>query len=114
MRRSWRESSRRRRSSTDVPEAIAPGVIDDLRERLERTRLPNAIDGIGWEQGTDLDYLTGLLEYWRDGYDWRRCEQELAAHSEHTIAITEAGPQVLTRRPAASLPIGHAKDVLEA
>jgi microsomal epoxide hydrolase len=70
-----------------VPGAVAPAVLDDLRDRLGRTRLPNAVEGIGWEQGTDLEHLVGLLEYWRDGYDWRRCEQELAALDEHSIDV---------------------------
>jgi len=62
-------------------------VLEDLRERLARTRLPDAIDGVGWEQGTDRDYLATLLEYWRDGYDWRACERQLASHDEHVIEI---------------------------
>jgi hypothetical protein len=41
----------------DVPDA----VLDDLRLRLERTRFPNAIDGVGWEQGTDRAYLRELV-----------------------------------------------------
>ena len=41
-------------------------VLDDLRTRLARTRLPNQIDGAGWDQGTELGYLQELLGYWRD------------------------------------------------
>jgi pimeloyl-ACP methyl ester carboxylesterase len=70
-----------------VPEPVAEEVLDDLRARLARTRLPNAIDGIGWDQGTELEYLSGLLAYWRDEYDWRRCERELAAYGEHAIEV---------------------------
>jgi microsomal epoxide hydrolase len=57
----------------DVPDA----VLVDLRERLERTRLPNQIAGSGWEQGTELSYLGDLLTYWRDSYDWRAAERRL-------------------------------------
>ena len=70
-----------------MPDPVAPAVVDDLRERLARTRLPNAIEGIGWGQGTERSYLADLLGYWRDGYDWRRCERELAAHDEHAIQV---------------------------
>jgi pimeloyl-ACP methyl ester carboxylesterase len=59
----------------DVPD----DVLDDLRLRLERTRLPNQIDGIGWEQGTELGELEQLLAYWRDEYDWRAQEARLNA-----------------------------------
>src|SRR5690606_11491802 len=98
-RRSCDASSPARRSSTegrvvaDVHElphlelAVPEPVLVDLRERLTRTRLPNAIEGIGWEQGTDRDYLPTLLDHWRDEYDWRACEPRLTAHREHVIEV---------------------------
>jgi microsomal epoxide hydrolase len=52
-------------------------VLDDLRERLARTRFPNEIPGVGWEQGTPLGYLRELVDYWRDGYDWRAHEARI-------------------------------------
>jgi pimeloyl-ACP methyl ester carboxylesterase len=52
-------------------------VLDDLRERLARTRLPDQIPGTGWEYGTPVDVLAPLVEYWRDAYDWRAQEAEL-------------------------------------
>jgi microsomal epoxide hydrolase len=70
--------------------AVPDEVLDDLRARLGRTRLPNQIDGIGWEQGTDRDYLTGLLDHWRDGYDWRLTEARLNAHQQ---LVTEVDGQ---------------------
>ena len=39
-----------------VPDA----VLDDLRERLARTRWPDQIPGSGWGYGTDLEYLRDL------------------------------------------------------
>ena len=62
--------------------AVPDEVLDDLRARLQRTRLPNAIDGIGWEQGTELGYLEELLAYWREDYDWRATEARLNAHEQ--------------------------------
>ncbi|MFE7439022.1 epoxide hydrolase family protein [Streptomyces chartreusis] len=50
--------------------AIDEPVLADLRERLARTRLPEASPGPAWSQGTDHDYLQDLLGYWRDEYDW--------------------------------------------
>ena len=59
----------------DVPETI----LQDLHDRLDRARLPNAVTGIGWEQGMDRDVLVALVEHWRDGYDWRAHERRLNA-----------------------------------
>ena len=41
--------------------AVSDVVLDDLRARLVRTRLPDQLDGVGWEYGTELDYLTDLI-----------------------------------------------------
>jgi microsomal epoxide hydrolase len=56
---------------------VADEVLGDLRDRLRRTRFPNAIDGIGWEQGTDLVYLQELVAYWADEFDWRAAEARI-------------------------------------
>jgi pimeloyl-ACP methyl ester carboxylesterase len=67
----------------DVPEE----VLDDLRDRLRRTRYPNAIDGDGWGSGTDLDYLRELVGYWTDGFDWRAQEARINAFEQCTTTI---------------------------
>jgi pimeloyl-ACP methyl ester carboxylesterase len=57
--------------------AVPDAVLDDLRERLERTRLPDQIPGTAWEYGTNRAYLEELLAYWRDDFDWRAQEAAL-------------------------------------
>ena len=52
-------------------------VLDDLRGRLARTRLPDQIEGTGWEYGFPVDELRELVAYWRDEYDWRAQEAQL-------------------------------------
>jgi microsomal epoxide hydrolase len=59
---------------TPAPIAVPDAVLDDLRTRLERVRLPNQIAGVGWSMGTELDYLSSLIGYWRGGFDWRAAE----------------------------------------
>ncbi len=49
-------------------------VLDDLRERLARTRWPDEVEGAGWDYGTDLGYLKTLAAYWRNQFDWRAQE----------------------------------------
>jgi pimeloyl-ACP methyl ester carboxylesterase len=56
---------------------VEDAVLDDLRDRLARTRYPDQIDGTGWEYGIPTDYLRELVEYWRDTYDWRAQEARL-------------------------------------
>lgn len=56
---------------------VADEVLEDLRARLRRTRWPDQIPGIGWQQGTELDWLRRLVSYWADGFDWRAWERKL-------------------------------------
>ena len=57
--------------------AVPDEVLTDLGERLARTRLPDQLNGVGWDYGTELSYLTELLAYWQDEYDWRAQERRL-------------------------------------
>ncbi len=61
--------------------------ITDLRERLARTRLPDQTPGEPWAYGTDVGALSGLLEYWRQGYDWRASEARLNAWPQYKMQL---------------------------
>jgi microsomal epoxide hydrolase len=52
-------------------------VLEDLHDRLVRVRLPDQIEGTGWEYGIPTDYLADLIAHWRDTYDWRAHETRL-------------------------------------
>ncbi|MCY4583646.1 MAG: epoxide hydrolase N-terminal domain-containing protein, partial [Chloroflexi bacterium] len=56
---------------------VAEDILEDLRERLGRTRWPDMVDGAGWDYGANLDYIRELAEYWRTGFDWRAQEARL-------------------------------------
>jgi microsomal epoxide hydrolase len=66
---------------------VPDDVLADLRTRLEKTRYPNEIAGIGWEQGTPLAYLQELVEYWADSYDWRAHEARINTYDQFVTAI---------------------------
>jgi len=59
----------------EVPEAD----LDDLRERLRRTRWPEPETVEDWSQGVPRAYLQALCGYWAEGYDWRATEARLNA-----------------------------------
>jgi pimeloyl-ACP methyl ester carboxylesterase len=65
----------------DIPQAD----LDDLRDRLRRTRWGHEIPGQGWTRGVPVDYLKSLAAYWADGFDWRARERELNRY-QHRIA----------------------------
>ncbi len=67
------ERPRVERFTIDVPDA----VLDDLDERLARTRWPDQLPGTGWNYGADTAYLRELVGYWQREYDWREQERAL-------------------------------------
>ena len=58
---------------------VEEAMLEDLRGRLEGTRLPDQIPGSGWRYGTDGAYMRELIRYWRTAYDWRAHEAQLNA-----------------------------------
>ncbi|MEV5748958.1 epoxide hydrolase [Actinoallomurus sp. NPDC052308] len=69
---------------------IAQADLDDLNDRLDRTRWPERLPGDGWSRGVPIAYLRELAGYWRDAYDWRRHEARL---NEFPQFITEIDGQ---------------------
>ena len=68
----------------DVPDAD----LDDLRDRLARTRWPEPLPGEDdWSLGTPVGYLRELARHWCDGYDWRAEEARLNAVPQFTTRI---------------------------
>jgi pimeloyl-ACP methyl ester carboxylesterase len=67
----------------EIPEA----ELDDLRERLARTRWPAELPGVGWSRGVPLGYLQGLIDYWGTTYDWRVHEARLNQFPQFTTTI---------------------------
>jgi microsomal epoxide hydrolase len=74
-------------STISVPDA----VLTDLRERLDRVRLPGAVEGVGWDQGTEPGFLSELLAYWRSSYDWRQAEARLNRY-EQVVTVVDGQP----------------------
>ena len=56
---------------------VSQATLDDLRERLVRTRWPDEVEGAGWDYGTNRGYLKELVGYWQRDFDWRAAEKRL-------------------------------------
>jgi epoxide hydrolase len=67
----------------DIPQAD----LDDLRERLARTRWPDEPPGVDGDYGVPLDYVKQLAERWRTSYDWRSWESRLNQYPQFTTSI---------------------------
>ncbi len=67
----------------DVPQS----ELDDLKARIDLTRWPEKEPVNDWSQGTPLAVLQDLIAYWRNEYDWRRCEARLNALGQFMTKI---------------------------
>lgn len=72
----------------EVPQAD----LDDLNDRLARTRLPQPAPTDDWEYGVPNSYLAETVEYWRNGFDWRAQEARM---NEFPHYLTEIDGQTV-------------------
>ena len=75
----------------DVPDA----ELDDLRDRLRRTRWPERETVDDWSQGIPLAYVQELCAYWADDYDWRAREARLNSFAQVRTEIDGLGVHLL-------------------
>ena len=75
----------------DVPQAD----LDDLQRRLADTRWPERETVDDWSQGAPLAKVRALCDYWRTGYDWRRCEARLNGLGQFKTEIDGLGVHFL-------------------
>ncbi|MBE0616451.1 MAG: epoxide hydrolase [Proteobacteria bacterium] len=59
--------------------------LEDLRRRLQMTRLPDEVPDSAWGLGTNLSYIQELVAYWADEFDWRAQERRLNAFAQYRI-----------------------------
>ena len=62
-------------------------ALQDLRERLARTRFPDEPPLEPWATGTSLSYLKDLVGYWQAGFDWRAQEARLNRFAQYKVAV---------------------------
>jgi len=84
---------------------VPQNVLQDLKERLARTRWPDEVEGAGWDYGTNLDYMKGLVDYWQNKYDWRAQEAELNRFSQFRTEVNGTGIHFIYERGKGPDPI---------
>jgi epoxide hydrolase len=70
--------------------AVPQRDLDDLHQRLDHTRWPDELPGVGWAYGVPLAYLQELARYWRRRYDWRTAEAKLNGWPQFMTTIDGA------------------------
>jgi len=66
---------------------VGGAAIDDLRERLARTRWPEKEPVEDWSMGIPLAYVQGLAGYWAEAYEMQRVADRLNRYDQFTTVI---------------------------
>jgi pimeloyl-ACP methyl ester carboxylesterase len=66
---------------------VSDEAIAELRTRLARVRWPDEPPHTPWSTGTSVEYMKGLVEYWRERFDWRAQESKLNAFRQFTVPL---------------------------
>jgi pimeloyl-ACP methyl ester carboxylesterase len=67
--------------------SVADEAVADLHLRLEVARWPDEVGEGSWEYGMPRKVLRGIVEYWRNRFDWRAAERRLNNLPQFTIDI---------------------------
>lgn len=77
---------------------ISDEAIADLQSRLERTRLPDQLEGTSWQYGTEKNTLSELIDYWRGDFDWREQEAMLNTFDQQLVEVDGLGLHTIHQR----------------
>lgn len=84
---------------------VPQSVLEDLRERLQRTRWPVPAKGPDWALGTSLPYMKHVVAHWLDHYDWRTWEARLNGFEQYLIDLDGKKVHCLIERGSGDNPM---------
>ncbi|VDB88840.1 unnamed protein product [Peniophora sp. CBMAI 1063] len=56
---------------------ISDEALAELDKKLALTRLPDELEGAGWDYGAPLSHIRRLVDRWRNGFSWRSAEESI-------------------------------------
>ena len=77
---------------------ISDEILAELRDRLVATRWPDELPGVGWEYGSNMDYLKELVDYWRNDFDWREQERKINSFNHFRATVGGLGIHFIHER----------------
>ena len=66
---------------------ISDARIADLKQRLSLAKFPDELHDAVWDLGAPLSDVRRLVQYWNDGFDWRKAEKQLNDLPQFTTTI---------------------------
>jgi pimeloyl-ACP methyl ester carboxylesterase len=78
--------------------AIPQSTLDDLHERLARTRWIDEAEEFSWEYGISLENMKELAHFWQHSYDWRKQEAALNTFAQFKTDVDGVGIHFIHER----------------
>ncbi|HZM21421.1 MAG TPA: epoxide hydrolase [Anaerolineales bacterium] len=85
--------------------SIPQETLDDLQERLKRTRWPDEVEQSGWRYGANLGYMKELTNYWFTKFDWREQEKRINSFANHQAVVGDLRVHFIHERGKGPNPI---------
>jgi pimeloyl-ACP methyl ester carboxylesterase len=80
-------------------------AVDDLRDRLSRTRWLDEIPGSHWVYGFDRQFLQEICAYWKDQFDWKAELERLSCFHHQKYSSDGLGIHFIHERGKGPSPI---------
>ena len=87
------------------PPRVSAAAVEDLHDRLGRSRWITPAPFEPWEAGTDRAYLRELAGHWADAFDWRAVEDRLQELGSTSWGPPEARLHLLHRPGVGPAPL---------
>ena len=76
--------------------AVDVADVDELKQRLARTRWTDQVPGAGDLYGDDVAKVRELARYWAEEFDWRAVEARLNSFPQFVTEVDGANIHFLT------------------
>ena len=67
--------------------AVPESDLEQLRSRLRNVRWADDFGNEDWRYGVEREWLTEMVRYWSEEYDWRKTEAAMNRHSHFMVEI---------------------------
>ncbi|MFE3003386.1 epoxide hydrolase N-terminal domain-containing protein [Nocardia sp. NPDC059246] len=81
-----------------TPIHVSDDILDDLRQRLTRTRWFDDDGNADGHYGVPTAYLRDLVDHWRTDFDWRAQEKAMNAYEHYRVEV-DGVPIHFLRKP---------------
>ncbi len=92
-------------TTTSFKIQVPQGKLDDLQQRLAKTRWPDEVEGAEWDYGTNLAYLKTLVQYWQNKFDWSEQEEVINRFAHFRTEIDGFGIHFIHERGRGENPL---------